>query len=291
VIVPRRYVALGLWSAWLATGCSTALRGDSVAPTTAAPPSAAAAPTSSTSTTIPPVSLPPTPESAAAFAPPVLAAPTKVLLFGDSLAYDESPAIVAAFNAAGLDVVDEAAPGVGLLNQNGDGLAFFTERVDAHQPNLVVYQMSLWDTGTLLEQIDAYQRFSDYVTQRGASLVLVTPPVVSEQQYVPTIDQLGQVAREIALRHPTSVRVLDIDEALGSVFVSDSDGDGVPERKPDGVHFCPSGAAKVAAWLSDRLTTVADGVQVAPTDAWAAGEWTLDERYPPEMCPLNAPLG
>jgi hypothetical protein len=59
----------------------------------------------------------------------------------------------------------------------------------------------------------------------------------------------------------------------------DIDGDGAPDRKPDGVHVCPQGAARFAAWLVDELAVRFDGVAPQPVTAWAAGTWSSDVRY------------
>jgi hypothetical protein len=59
----------------------------------------------------------------------------------------------------------------------------------------------------------------------------------------------------------------------------DIDGDGAPDRKPDGVHVCPQGAARFAAWLVGDLGIRFGGIAVAPPDTWVAGDWTSSQRY------------
>ena len=63
------------------------------------------------------------------------------------------------------------------------------------------------------------------------------------------------------------------------MFVRDVDGDGVPERKPDTIHVCGSGAAYFGAWLAPALAERYDGVEPGHPFSWAAGPWTTDQRY------------
>ena len=65
---------------------------------------------------------------------------------------------------------------------------------------------------------------------------------------------------DMADEHPGQVIVLNTDDIWGPVFIEDVNGDKVPERKPDGVHVCPSGAAMYAIWLMDELQQRFDGL-------------------------------
>ncbi len=228
---------------------------------------------------------------AALSAPPPAAAllplPGSVLLLGDSLAYDEAPAIVAALQARGLAASSGAGPGGGLLDRSTPGVfAHFVNLFTRRQPDLVIYQISLWDTGTVEEQRIAYQHFADLVTGTGASLVFVTAPVISSDHMIPTIAQLDDVVAAVAASHPEQIRILDIANAWGSEFVADLNADGIPERKPDGVHFCPSGAAFTAEWLATQIAALI-GIQPAPAEQWVGSGWEHDSRYPSDMCPTG----
>jgi hypothetical protein len=55
----------------------------------------------------------------------------------------------------------------------------------------------------------------------------------------------------------------------------------VQVRKGDGLHFCPSGAARVAAAL---LPALQQWWSLAPAPGWDTGGWRQDERY---VHPLN----
>jgi hypothetical protein len=93
------------------------------------------------------------------------------------------------------------------------------------------------------------------------------------------LSTLTVVMHEVADAHPQHVFVLDSNGAWGPEFTQDVNGDKVPERKPDGVHVCPSGAAMYAAWLMDELQQRFAGFEPAPVGAWATGQWVDDPRY------------
>ena len=63
------------------------------------------------------------------------------------------------------------------------------------------------------------------------------------------------------------------------MFAQDINGDKVPERKPDGVHVCPSGAAMYAIWLMNELQQRFDRLRAVTAAEWATGEWVDDPRY------------
>ena len=73
--------------------------------------------------------------------------------------------------------------------------------------------------------------------------------------------------------------VLNSDGAWGPVFAQDVNGDNIPERKPDGVHICPSGAAMYAVWLMNELQQRFEGFVPSPPADWASGDWVNDPRY------------
>ncbi|MGH9132658.1 MAG: hypothetical protein ACRDZZ_01880, partial [Ilumatobacteraceae bacterium] len=62
-------------------------------------------------------------------------------------------------------------------------------------------------------------------------------------------------------------------------FDADLDDDGTPERKRDGVHVCPSGAARLALWLTTELAAHVGGIAPTPPTEWAQGGWVTDARY------------
>ena len=90
----------------------------------------------------------------------------------------------------------------------------------------------------------------------------------ADHQDPANLGALTGIMRDIAGEHPGQVIVLDSDEVWGPVFTQDVNGDKVPERKPDGVHVCPSGAAMYAIWLTASCSNGS-----------------------PISCPLPSPLG
>ena len=210
-----------------------------------------------------------------------LLAPThRVLMLGDSIAFDEWPAVASAMYAGKIAISSYVSPGAGLLDTKYDSSTFIDKSVVDFQPDLVLYQGSLWDFGTVEQQRAAYERFADVVLAQGARLALITiPPIRQDQQNVEQLSTLPQVMNEVAAKHPGQVMVLDADEIWGPLFIQDVNGDKVPERKPDGVHFCPSGAAMYAIWLMDELQQRFAGFVPVPPALWATGAWVDDPRY------------
>jgi hypothetical protein len=90
---------------------------------------------------------------------------------------------------------------------------------------------------------------------------------------------LTEHARAIAAANPTTTVFLDSAALWGSVFDADLDDDGTPERKRDGAHVCPSGAARFALWLTAELASRFDGLAPTPPTEWATGNWVTDPRY------------
>ncbi len=237
---------------------------------TASAPNSVATPTTATATTVAPTT---TTEA-------LLAPTTRVLMVGDSMAFDEWPAVASAMFAGKISIGGYVSPGAGLLDTRYDSTTAIDKMVVDFQPDLVLYQGSLWDSGTPGAQRVAYQRFTDLVLGQGARLAFITiPPLRADHQDPVHLGALTGIMHEIADEHPGQVIVLDTDEVWGPVFIQDVNGDKVPERKPDGVHVCPSGAAMYAVWLTDRLQQrFADFVPAPPAD-WVTGDWIDDPRY------------
>jgi peptidoglycan/LPS O-acetylase OafA/YrhL len=209
-----------------------------------------------------------------------LLAPThRVLMLGDSIAFDEWPAVASALYAGQIAISGYVSPGAGLLDTKYDSTTFIDKAVVDFQPDLVLYQGSLWDFGTVEEQRAAYERFVGVVLGQGARLALITIPPIRADQQDEQLSTLTQVMNDVAAEHPGQVFVLDTDEIWGPLFIQDVNGDKVPERKPDGVHFCPSGAAMYAIWLMDELQKRFTDFVPVPPALWATGAWVDDPRY------------
>jgi hypothetical protein len=165
------------------------------------------------------------------------------------------------------------------LDTKYDSTTFIDKAVVDFQPDLVLYQGSLWDFGTVEEQRAAYERFVGVVLGQGARLALITIPPIRADQQDEQLSTLTQVMNDVAAEHPGQVFVLDTDEIWGPLFIQDVNGDKVPERKPDGVHVCPSGAAMYAIWLMDELQKRFTDFVPVPPALWATGAWVDDPRY------------
>jgi hypothetical protein len=199
---------------------------------------------------------------------------------GDSIAFDEWPAVAAAMYAGKMAIGSYVSPGAGLLNTKYDSTADIDKAVADFKPDLVLYQGSLWDFGSADQQRAAYERFADYVISQGARLALITiPPLRSDQANTEQLGRLTGIMNEVADNHRGDVIVLNTDAIWGPEYVQDFNRDKVPERKPDGVHMCPSGAAMYAIWLMNELEQrFADFTPVPPSE-WATGDWVDDPRY------------
>jgi peptidoglycan/LPS O-acetylase OafA/YrhL len=246
-----------------------------VAPTTSSAPTTSAAPAS---TAVPATAVATTVQAATTTS--TLLAPThRVLMLGDSIAFDEWPAVASAMYAGKIAISSYVSPGAGLLDTKYDSTTFIDKSVVDFQPDLVLYQGSLWDFGTVEEQRAAYERFADVVLNQGARLAFITIPPIRADQQIEQLSTLTQVMEDVADEHPGQVMVFNTDDIWGPLFIQDVNGDKVPERKPDGVHFCPSGAAMYAIWLMDELQQrFTDFVPVPPV-LWATGAWVDDPRY------------
>ncbi len=113
----------------------------------------------------------------------------------------------------------------------------------------------------------------------GADLVVVTPPPVRPDITDPGLSNQVSVIREMIEADPGRVHLVDTLALWGPDLARDMDGDGAPDRKPDGVHVCAQGAARFAAWMVDQLDAVFDGLTPAFPSAWAGGDWTRSARY------------
>jgi len=247
-------------------------------PATAAPATSipSVAPAASTTIAAVPTTLP----VAGTVPPPLLLAPTKrILMAGDSMAFDEWPAVSAALFAGKIAISGYVSPGAGLLDTKYASTAAIDKAVVDNQPDLVLYQASLWDFGTREQQQAAYASFADFVVDHGARLVFVTMPPLRDDHRDPQLQTLTVIMHEIADDHPGNVVVLDGNDIWGPVFAQDINGDKVPERKPDGVHVCPSGAAIYAIWLMDQLQQRFTDFVPTPPAGWAGGDWVDDPRY------------
>ena len=250
-------------------------------PTTSAATSVPS-PASSTSVTEPSgsTSVPEPVASTTTTSVPPLPRITSLLWQGDSVAYDVAPGIIAAAAAAGLDANESTILGLGLVALDGnDPVVSYRDRVAAYRPDAVVLMLSAWDSNfDVAEQQAAFDNYTSMVLDSGAFLIFVTPPPVDERVEAQDIAVMRGYAEALALSRPDRVVFLDAS-ALWGPYQRDINGDGIPDRKTDGVHVCPQGAALFGNWLVTVLAERFDGVEPAPPVNWAGGPWTQDPRY------------
>jgi peptidoglycan/LPS O-acetylase OafA/YrhL len=239
------------------------------APTTSGSPDSASTGTSSTTST-----------STSTTVPPPRRAIGTVLWIGDSVAADMTPAIEARLAAAGVTVHDGALDGARLVPSDGiDTVTLYDEMMTALPADVVVVQLMSWDSPFSTEQLRvAYTWFASRVRAMDADLVVVTPPPLRPDLVEPGLERQIAVARELVAADPEHVTLIDSSVLWGDTLVIDIGDDGAPDRKPDGVHVCPQGAARFADWFAARLAERYDGLATA-TPQWLSGPWTTDARY------------
>ncbi|MGA1569838.1 MAG: acyltransferase family protein [Ilumatobacteraceae bacterium] len=214
---------------------------------------------------------------------------TTVLWHGDSVAHDAAPAIVAAFTAMGIEVIDLAFPGSRLteLPNGDDPLERIITAAENTNPQIVFHQLTTWDAlAEPIAQRRATERLAELAASINATLVVVTAPVEASA----VVDEID-IQRHLAIMTNTAdttggdIQIWDQSGVFGTTFTIDIDGDGIPERKRDGVHLCPSGAARFAVWLTDATAEMAAHPPADHT-AWLGLDWASDDRYdnPPGAC-------
>ena len=258
-----------------ASGCAGAVAGaDSGPPTDTARP----APTTPVDTT-PAAPSPPDPAR-------------RVLVLGDSTMVDVAPALLAAFGAAGSEVVDASRPGVGLSRFGFREGPWSPESewsaiVDAERPDLTIVMLGVWDMPTidrdgLAAYVEPTRRAMAVLARAGRVLWLSTPTEPGRPDW-PT----DQVFEAVAATFP-SVSYAEVDAAVRAPdgtyppsFVA-LDGSVVRLRKDDGFHFCADGAERLADEVN-RLAVVHGLARRTPA-GWEDGAWRASERYDDPAC-------
>jgi hypothetical protein len=238
-----------------------------------------------------PLAVSPRPDDADSVAPSEVSTTTilavepagRVLVLGDSGMFDAAPAVVAMFQSAGAEAVDGSRRGLGLTrvgfeSESSPFAEEWARMVEADDPELVVVMLGVWDGGFVeLYGADAYAEVVELavavLTDRGARVLwLSTPPdrIVTERP-------ADHVFEQVAAKHPGRVFYADIDAAVRApdgtmpATYPALDGTLVRLRKNDGWHFCPDGAAAVAAEIG-RLAVERGLARPAGTE-WLRGSW------------------
>lgn len=197
---------------------------------------------------------------------------------GDSIGKDESLGVIAALAAAGVTASYAGYPGTG-FTPLPKRWPVYVEPVLKTEPDLVLYQLSAWDSVQTPEaQQAAFSEYTEAVLGTGAALVFVTPPPVDSTKVQNEVSFMLGLARQLAADRPADVFLIEAGEFWGP-FSYDIDDDGVPDRRQDGVHLCAQGVARFANWLVIELAERFDGIEPAPPAEWANGPWVTDPRF------------
>ena len=211
-----------------------------------------------------------------------------VLWLGDSGAYDEAPAVGAAFNASGTRLfVSGAYPGFGLTDPKNDWRASWKQLIDEHHPTLVMIMLGGWDLGFQKEKGDAAylqitKEATELFTTNGAKVLWIsmlpggTTPKRDADRVFEMLPPLfaGNVAYtdiESSLRRPAG----EIGDYPRSYV--DTTGQTIMLRKPDNWHLCPVGAARLADAINAETASI--GWSNRAVTGWQVGSWTTDARY------------
>ncbi len=219
-----------------------------------------------------------------------------VVYFGDSSAKDASPAVTAMFQAAGTRTfLNASGPGFGLTNPKLDWRGLFADNLAKVPPDLVVMMEGFWDRDYLAANGEAaYEAVLEEAiakaTANGGKVVWVG--MVKGGKFLD--DPVNPVARRVAERHPDTVLYVDVQDALslpeGATVAeaapgseqwprayADAEGQTVLLRKPDGWHFCPVGAERLATSLNQAVSR--RGWMPVASAGWQGGDWRQSELY------------
>ncbi|MCU1374493.1 MAG: hypothetical protein JWO68_1779 [Actinomycetia bacterium] len=250
------------------------------------PPTRLVAATAAPTTTVPPVVVPLVRDASPAD-------PLRVLLVGDSVAFDAAPGIAAALEATGeAQVTNADVAGFGLFRPYNWREAW-PEQLRETKADLVIAMWGGWDDPWFLEHgRAAYEAVLDesigVLESTGARVLFLGEPVSTDRDGV-VRDRFTLPVHEAMAGRLPGVWFAESDDwiAPGGRFSSHLVGPNGPERvrKVDNTHICPAGSARFGQGLLEYLTP-RYGL-ATPDPAWRSGSWALDPRFddPPGACP------
>jgi hypothetical protein len=215
------------------------------------------------------------------------------MIIGDSGMVDASPAIEALYQKLGTtNIVNVAFPGFGFTNVPGWRTAW-PGMVAVSRPQLILAMLGGWDLSYIeAHGATAYEAILNLVTSiltaaGGRMLWLGAPPPTKPANLGATIDPALQMA---AAEHPGIAAYADpaatLTEMNGTAprWLPDPSGHLVLARKPDGWHFCPDGALRVAELIGAEVAQL--GWAPQPVPGWENGSWRTSHLYndPPGGC-------
>lgn len=222
--------------------------------------------------------------------------PPMIVVAGDSIVYDVSPALEAALDPTVADVVPLIVPSIAAESSRETLL----RRVDESNPELVVVAVGVWERGyqtsngaTLGDpgfaetySAEVLDRVRERIEAAGSRLIILGPPEVWEESTNVQFGELEMIWGSYAVLHP-SVDFLDSDmwvSDAGTFVEFDETGPTTARlRRTDRVHLCAEGARRVASGLIEEFTARLgiDSSTTAP--GWEEAAWT--DRFPADECP------
>ncbi len=279
----RRLAALALVLALAVTACGDDGDGTGSAAAGTNPPT-----TPAPTTSVPPGGRQPTPDD-----------PLRVTFAGDSVMSELAPAMIEALEATGeTEARFVLAPS---LARSGAELVIWNQELQAHDPDLVVLLVGLWEDRVVGDgayaapgwarqyKAEVLDPFLDLVTSEGAKVLWVGMPAVRDDDATTRFATLnGAFAAAAEARD-------DVDYLPGGNFVSAPEGGytdvgpapvtGAPVRwrRIDGHHLCPDGAVAIAEPV---LAAINEQWNVGVGYAWQQGAWRRPPLlHAPEECP------
>lgn len=197
-----------------------------------------------------------------------------VLLIGDSLTYESSPALEADLWTRGCLAEFQAMPGSGLLDTQVNWIEWARQLVAADNPDKVVVEF-IGNYGLLGAQPGIadgtpqfYERWrevaqflEDVLASRGAQVYwVIGPPLATpfNEIKVTTLDGIYESlhAPNDASGRPPIINVVNAFSAPNggySEYLLGPDGTSVQMRLPDGIHFTSAGIARYADIVAQTL--------------------------------------
>jgi peptidoglycan/LPS O-acetylase OafA/YrhL len=263
----------------------------------AAGPVAAASPAADRTSSAGPSSVGAPLASTPAAVVPAGAVPKSIMILGDSGMFDVSAALTALYEHLGTTTVVNASwPGFSLTRSPEGWRTDWPPLVAANRPQLVIVMLDGWDWPWVQAHgVPAYEGVLDsvarIVTATGAHILWLGEPPGGNARP----DQIDPLYQQYAAAHPATSAYADPAPVLQTLdgqaprWLPAADGQLELLRKPDGWHFCPDGAARVAGVAAGAAARL--GWAPAPSGGWQQGQWRADPRFndPPGGCDLTRP--
>ena len=226
--------------------------------------------------------------------------PGRIIVAGDSVVFDATPALAALLGPERAEVVGMVAPALTRPAMRSE----LARRVAEAPTDLLVVMVGIWErayespSGATLGQpgweesyvTEVLEPVRAAVSAAGARLLFLRPPPMRDAQAEQDIAALGQVWDRFASVNEDTVRYVDssvwFESTLGfqELLTDPSTGAPVRVRRTDGMHLCEHGARRLAQGIESVLSTVvARPLPAADESATEDPAWT--SRFPADECP------